>query len=173
VVRLEHPAEIETILFGVGEGVGRGARLDLAPRRPRAVALDRQLAGDAQLAGRLGEGHDRDRVAQDVVDPFRPAGGREVELGRQQPEVMAVPRAEHEPMRAKADGPAVPIDRRILLAKSRKGDESGQHSASWLDDAGLESYFCPDWRRETSRSPAQVRASSRPSHFANSIASPF
>jgi hypothetical protein len=54
--------------------------------------------------------HVADRIAEHVVRPAGLGGGRaDAELGRDQPQIMAVARADHQPVRGEAHRPHIQI----------------------------------------------------------------
>jgi hypothetical protein len=75
--------------------------------------LEANGAHQAKLARSVREGRDGDRVAEDVVQPADAGVGPDLEPRLKQPEVVAVPRPEHEPVVAERDRLDVAVGGRV------------------------------------------------------------
>ena len=72
-----------------------------------------QRADDQQFGGRLLEFDQRDRIAEHVVHPARRARRRQCQFGIDQPQIVAVARPQHQPVRAEGRRPGIAVPRRV------------------------------------------------------------
>ena len=75
--------------------------------------LDREAADDLQLVRRPERLDQRDRIGVRVLDHPHVAVGRDLEIGREHAQVVAVARTEHHPVLAERDRLAVAVHRRV------------------------------------------------------------
>jgi hypothetical protein len=102
-VLLEQAAEIDAVAARIDERIEFRLRRDRKHRTFDAVAFDDERAGDGQPRRRRLEFDQRDGIAEHVVHPAGDARRRQRQLGRHQPQVVAVARAQHQPVLAEAD----------------------------------------------------------------------
>ena len=84
------------------------------------IVLDRHGRGERQGVGALVEGRDRDAVAEHVVDPAQPHRlRRDIEAAGQHPQIMAVARAQHDPVLAERHRTVVAINGLVVDGQER------------------------------------------------------
>jgi hypothetical protein len=108
-VLFEQAAEIDAVAARIDEGIEFGFRRDREHRAFDAVAFDLERADDRQRVGGALEIDQRDRVAEHVVHPAHVARRRQRQFGGHQAQVVAVARAQHQPVLAEGDRARVAI----------------------------------------------------------------
>ena len=118
---LDRAGEVGHVLRPVAEWVMRGVRGEGEDRGVLGGMIEGDAAFEGQGLGAAGERRHRDAVAEHVEQPAQARGLRGDAEGRlDQALVVAVARAEHDPMLAERDRAAIAIDRAVTDGQDRQ-----------------------------------------------------
>ena len=111
IMPVEQAAKVAAVVARIDEGIDLRLRRDREYGSGQPEMLEMQRRDDQQLGRALRELDLRHRVAEHIVHPAHIARRRQRQLRLDQPQVVAVARAQHQPVRPERDR------RRIAVAR--------------------------------------------------------
>ena len=117
---LDRPGEVGHFFRVIGEWIISGSVLEQEFRLVERDVLERNGVLDLEAPGFSDKVRNRNAIVEDVVDPTKPVRTRLNLEGRlEKPLIIAVARAEHDPMLTQAHGRSIGVGREMFHSQNR------------------------------------------------------
>ena len=124
ILPIEQSAQVDTIVRGIDEWIGLGFRSDLKRRTFLRERLQTKMTFNSQLVRWLRERSDGYGIAEYIVAPAYRCRRRKLQIGFNEPKIVTVARAQHQPVIAEPNGTPITVGGRVPHI------ENGQMNAS-------------------------------------------